>query len=193
MDKTTFAGVTVILMSILSLGSTLADEHFALATDRARDHSRLHKAGPRSKGDSALAEALAEYIGHVDAAKSTTFRPSNKFLQVVAGKILIDARATQDGNVLLSDLMNLGLTNGSQYGEVVSGLLPFAALESALALPSLRSMSASPRPISHAGSITSQGDVALRSDVGRTTYGVDGTGVTVIRRPANSRSSGAEW
>ena len=38
---------------------------------------------------------------------------------------------------------------------------------------------ASPRPITHAGSITSQGDIALRADVARTTYGVDGSGVGV--------------
>jgi len=84
-----------------------------------------------------------------------------------------------DGGVLLDDLIQLGLTNASRYGDIVSGLLPFSAIEAALALPSVRSITASPRPITHAGSITSQGDVALRADIARTNYAVDGTGVIV--------------
>jgi hypothetical protein len=76
-------------------------------------------------------------------------------------------------------LTELGLTRGSQYGEVVSGLLPLEKIDEALALPNLRSMTASPRPIQHAGSITSQGDVALRADLARSTYSVDGSGVSV--------------
>jgi subtilisin family serine protease len=88
-------------------------------------------------------------------------------------------RAAADAEVLLNELKQLGLENGKRYGDVISGMLPIAAVEEAVALERLRAISATPRPISRFGSITSQGDIALRADVARPFFGVDGTGVTV--------------
>ncbi|MDH5305218.1 MAG: FG-GAP-like repeat-containing protein [Gammaproteobacteria bacterium] len=154
-------------------------DHNVLAAGQSSEKSGFYKPGPTSKADTALAQVVAEHRAHIAKGQGTAFKPSSKFVQVSAGQILIDARALRDGGEMLADLTQLGLINGSRYGDIVSGLLPYAAIERALALPSVRSMSAARRPIRHAGAITSQGDVALRANIARSAFAVDGTGVTV--------------
>jgi hypothetical protein len=99
-------------------------------------------------------------------------------LQVYEGKVVIDAVASTDVNVLLSDLQGLGLEKGSTFGSYVSGLVPISALSSIANLDSLKFA----RPayaLNNVGLTTSQADVAMRADVARSSFGVDGTGVTV--------------
>jgi hypothetical protein len=99
-------------------------------------------------------------------------------LQVYDRKVVIDAVASTDVNVLLSDLQGLGLEKGSTFGSYVSGLVPISALSSIANLDSLKFA----RPayaLSNVGLTTSQADVAMRADVARSSFGVDGTGVTV--------------
>jgi len=99
-------------------------------------------------------------------------------LQVYEGKVVIDAIASTDVNVLLSDLQGLGLEKGSTFGSYVSGLVPISALSSIANLDSLKFA----RPayaLNNVGLTTSQADVAMRADVARSSFGVDGTGVTV--------------
>lgn len=99
-------------------------------------------------------------------------------LQVYDRKVVIDAVASTDVNVLLSDLQGLGLEKGSTFGSYVSGLVPISALSSIANLDSLKFA----RPayaLNNVGLTTSQADVAMRADVARSSFGVDGTGVTV--------------
>ena len=59
---------------------------------------------------------------------------------------------------------------------MISGSLPLAVIDQAVALVSLRSISATRQPVNPAGVITSQGDIALRAGVARSIYSVDGSG-----------------
>jgi hypothetical protein len=61
---------------------------------------------------------------------------------------------------------------------MVSGWLPIAAIPEAAALGSLRFARLS-AAMTNIGAVTSQGDVAQRSDVGRASFSVDGTGIEV--------------
>ncbi|MBT8117383.1 MAG: peptidase S8, partial [Gammaproteobacteria bacterium] len=139
----------------------------------------LKKAGNMAKAGSSLARVYTEYAAHVKRRAKGPFRPRDRFLQFTNGRIVVDATAATSGAALLADLRRLGLQHGAHYGPVVSGLLPVAAIDRAVALESLQSVSASPQPVRNAGSVTSQGDVALRADVGRGTFSVDGSGVSV--------------
>ncbi len=179
MKKAFVLCVTLVLVATMAHFSVAHAEKSATVPQNRAEPTGVHKTGQRSKASSALGKLLVEYDAHVKKGIGRQFAPSGKMLQFADDKILIDARATQDGADLLDDLLQLGLTKGSRYGDVVSGLLPISVIEDALALASLRSISASPPPITHAGSITSQGDVALRADIARSSYGVDGSGVTV--------------
>ena len=99
-------------------------------------------------------------------------------LSIVRGLVLIDAAAQGDSSRLLSQLELLGLENGAAYGHMVSGRLPVDSLAAAVALPELR-FARPAHPYTRAGSVTSQGDAAVRGDVARSLHGLDGTGITV--------------
>lgn len=112
------------------------------------------------------------------------------FLRADAGRVTIDAIAADGATAtsLLADLQAIGLTGGQSAGRLVSGDLPIDALDDASSLASL----AWARPAYFAtqselakligpaaGAAQSQGDTALRADVARSTYQVNGSGTKV--------------
>ena len=101
--------------------------------------------------------------------------------QVFRGdKIAIEAVANNDdGERLLNQLRALGLTDGVAYKRMVFGYLPIDKLQSLKDIPSLSFARSHYLPITNTGSVTSQGDAALKADVARTTYSVTGAGVKV--------------
>ncbi len=118
-----------------------------------------------------------EYVVHKQWS-STPFRPANTLLSVVADRVMIDAVASGNVDALKADLQALGMQDIVVFGRTVSGRLPMSAIGALSALPDLRFA----RPAlatKHVGLVTSQGDKAMRADVARTTFGIDGTGVSV--------------
>ena len=97
---------------------------------------------------------------------------------MVDGKVLIDAVASGQTAELLADLEVLGLERGSAFGRIVSGWLPVGALEQAAELGSLQLARAS-ASLSRAGSVTSEGDPAMLSDIARLFFGTKGRRITV--------------
>ncbi len=98
--------------------------------------------------------------------------------RVVDGKVLIDAAASGQTDELLADLEALGLERGSAFGRMVSGWLPVDALEQAAELGSLQLARAS-ASLSRAGSVTSEGDPSMLSDIARLFFGTKGRRITV--------------
>ncbi|HVO01974.1 MAG TPA: S8 family serine peptidase, partial [Candidatus Cybelea sp.] len=95
------------------------------------------------------------------------------------GFVTIDATAKDgDGAALLTELETLGLTAGSSFGAMASGFLPVAEIAALAGLADLRFAQES-LAAGDVGKVTSQGDAAMLSDIARTTFGVDGTGVPV--------------
>jgi PKD repeat protein len=172
-------GVIAIFVFMTAVSGQAQDVRTAVPSEQPPGQSGLFRAGQLAKAGTQLSRAFLEYRAHVDQGRTTEFRPSNRFLRFDNGRVLVDARANVDGSALLADLERLGLTRGASAGFIVSGLLPLAALEDAVALSSLRSIVASPAPIRNTGSITSQGDIALRAAAARSVHGVDGSGVNV--------------
>ncbi|VUX55531.1 Peptidase families S8 and S53 domain protein (modular protein) [uncultured Woeseiaceae bacterium] len=171
--------VNTLLVILLTLTATAAAQEIAVPAQQHPGQNGLYKAAQMSKASTPLVRALSEYRAHVSQGRPTAFVPSDRFLPFTAGRVLVEARATTNGAALLNDLRRLGLTNGARYGELVSGYIPVAAIEDAVALTTLRSISAAIAPIRNAGKATSQGDTALQAAVARTNFGVDGTGVSV--------------
>jgi hypothetical protein len=172
-------GVSTLFILLLTFGATVAVADTAVPAQQHPGQRGLFKAAQMSKASTPLVRAFSEYQAHVNQGRRRAFQPSDQFLPFSGGRVLIDARATVNGAALLADLRQLGLLNGSQYGELVSGLLPIATIDQAVALGSLRSISAAIAPIKNVGDVTSQGDIALRAIAARSTYIVDGTGVSV--------------
>jgi subtilisin family serine protease len=140
-----------------------------------------------NKVGSPLASLFNEFTssGTVETPQSRDFRLS-------AESVVINAVAVSDGNQLLTDLEALGLENGSVDGLVVSGELPIASIEEAANLESLKFAGES-IAISRVGLVTSQGVSALLADDARSTFGFNGTGVTVgvLSDSYNSRGGAA--
>ncbi len=100
-------------------------------------------------------------------------------MRVQNDHVLIDAAASGDANTLLDDLVGLGLQSAAVFGRMVSGWLPVDAIAEAAALASLQFARPSYQPVTNVGATTSQGDAAMRADIARSTFGVDGSGVTI--------------
>jgi hypothetical protein len=64
------------------------------------------------------------------------------------------------------------------FGRIVSGQLPVFAIPAAARLTSLR-FARSVVAVTRAGAVTTQGDIAMRSDTARANLGVNGAGITV--------------
>jgi hypothetical protein len=112
------------------------------------------------------------------APEAPAFKSSNPLARTVEEHVVIDAVAAGDPKVLASELEKLGLKGTAVFGSMVSGRLPISAI---LALKTLEALkfARSAYAMSKTGSVDSQGDATMRSDLARILFGVDGTGVTV--------------
>ena len=113
------------------------------------------------------------------SAQIATAQTKDSTLGIDDSYISIEVVASHDTNSLLADLQVLGLQNSSSYGEMISGQLPIAALSQLAQLDSLQFARPVYDPITHVGRTTSQGDISMRADVARRTFGVSGSGVRV--------------
>jgi Subtilase family len=147
-----------------------------LVTSRA--WATTGKEGPLAKVDHALAAVYDEQEAYLAQGGGTAFTSSNPLLRIIDGRVVVDAVASGDVHALQADLEALGMQGAVVFGRIVSGQLPIAAIEDMAALASLQFA----RPAyatTNVGLVTSQGGQAMRADVARATFGVDGTGVTV--------------
>jgi hypothetical protein len=92
--------------------------------------------------------------------------------------VIIDATAAGDPSVLAADLQALGALDVAVAGLRVSARVPLSAIPLLQTLGSLR-FAWPAYSATRAGAVPSQGDAAMRADVARNKYGLDGTGVTV--------------
>jgi hypothetical protein len=99
-------------------------------------------------------------------------------VRLVDNSVVVDAVASGDVNALKADLESLGMQQAVGFGRVVSGQLPVSAIPAAARLTSLR-FARSVVAVTSAGAVTTQGDVAMRSDTARANLGVNGAGITV--------------
>jgi hypothetical protein len=136
------------------------------------------KEGPVAKMDHALAALYEEQESYRAQGGGAVFESSNPLLRVTEERVVVDAVASGDVHALKAELEALGMQGAVAFGRIVSGQLPISAIERAAALATLQFA----RPaydMNNVGRVTSQADRAMRADVARATFGVDGTGVTV--------------
>jgi subtilisin family serine protease len=171
--------LALTLLLVLAPPSAIGGNVIAKPAVKHPGVTGLSRSAAVSKAGARLAQLVSEYVAHVGKKSRAPFTPSDRSLQFSKDTVVIDARAVSSGADLLQDLEKLGLKQGARYGTAVSGQLPVKAVRKAAALNSLRAIHAAPRPVRNAGAVTSQGDVAMRADIARSLYGVDGSGVTV--------------
>ncbi len=108
-------------------------------------------------------------------------------------RITIDTIAADgDGAALLARLEAIGLQNGASFGAVASGTLPASAVPALLDIAGLASARESLAQ-THAAPIPPQASQGLHADLARSTFGLDGTGVTVgILSDSFNRTTGPD-
>ncbi len=94
--------------------------------------------------------------------------------------IVVDAIATSAAVVedLAARLRSSGMRSVATAGRVVSGEFPRSAMANLAEIAELQFMRES-IAIAHAGVVTSQGDAVMLGGTARSTYGVDGAGITI--------------
>ena len=135
-------------------------------------HKKLGAELPRLQRD------YLEYLSKPAPAGKKPFKPASGLTQVIDGYVVVDAVATRNANTLRADLLALGAIDIAIHKSIVSARVPITALDRMGKLASLKFADPSFATV-WAGSTTSQGDVAQRSNAARTSFSVDGTGVTV--------------
>lgn len=136
------------------------------------------KDGPMAKLDHSLIELHQRYAAHLASRSRAPFSADDPLIRLAGDYVIVDAVADGDAEALKANLEQLGMQQAVAFGRVVSGQLPISALPEAAALATLR-FARTAAAMTHVGAVTSQGDVAQRSDVARTANGVDGTGAQV--------------
>lgn len=103
---------------------------------------------------------------------------SDTNMVVRGNKILINAFAKSEveASTLLNSLVSMGLTGGSRYKHAISGMFPFAKINDAYNLSTLRHMTYSVPPRLNVGKVTSQADQAMKTDRIRSAWGINGAG-----------------
>jgi uncharacterized repeat protein (TIGR01451 family) len=126
-----------------------------------------------------LAQLYDDYTNHVDSgAAPASFAPDRSAIRVRDGLVWVEIIARDDPAALLRQLEALGLENGNWVNYLIGGWLPIVSLPKVGALVDLQFV----RPTyaaSQVGLVTSQADSAMRAEQGRSSFGVDGSGVTV--------------
>jgi hypothetical protein len=84
-----------------------------------------------------LRNVYDEYSTYLASHPAGVFQPTSRLVRVVDDRVVIDAVAAGDAEILKSDLESLGMRHAVAFGRTVSGELPIAALPAMGALPSL--------------------------------------------------------
>jgi hypothetical protein len=78
-----------------------------------------------------------EYSSHTASHRPGTFQPSSQLVRVIDDRVVVDAVAAGEADVLKSDLESLGMRQAVVFGRIVSGELPIVAIPAMGALPTL--------------------------------------------------------
>jgi hypothetical protein len=97
------------------------------------------KGGRMSKVTPELAALYAEYSAYLASHPAEVFRPTNPLVRIIGDRVVVDAVASDDVDVLKSDLVSLGMQQAVAFGRIVSGQLPISAIPAMAALSSLNS------------------------------------------------------
>lgn len=160
----------------------LSDAAAKRALARFESNNGRAKKGPMSRIGLDLALVHEEYRDYEKrggkAFLKHDFKSRLKLARIKNNLISIDAIASGNWGELWDELANLGMRDMAVSGRIISGRIPVNQLP-ALAQSGRLQLARPSYVITHAGLVTSEGDIAQASDVARASVGLDGSGITV--------------
>lgn len=154
---------------------------YGLTQMKLAQESLKQKGGPMANVDRDLVTLYIEYLSYLQQGlqqNGIAFKSGNTFTRIIDDLVPVEATASGDTNALRADLEALGMQDIVVFGSGVGGMLPILAIEDMANLSNL-GFALTPHLINRVGQVTSQGDVAMSSNTARTSFGVNGNGVTV--------------
>ncbi len=125
-----------------------------------------------------LYQEYNSFLSNFRANTPRQFKPSTGLLNVFNGYVLIEAVAAADPEALETDLERLRMQNIVRFRSHISGRLPVESLMQLARLDTLKFV----RPAyftTNVGLTGSRGDKAVRADLARSLFNVDGRGIKV--------------
>lgn len=107
--------------------------------------------------------------------------------------IVVEIRIDPSGEIqnARDALVEIGFEETAHYRDHLSGELPRAELLNAAELPMVMLIRETGLAVFNAGTVSSQADPAMRSDIARSRFGVDGTGIKIgVISDSYDRTSG---
>lgn len=137
--RVTLLALLAALAASLLLACTSASPDGTPASDAGTGGRPAMAASPGGKPATKISpDLLALHDAYREARqRGVDFRASSPLLRVVGDRVVIDATAAGDAQVLEADLVALGMRNASAFGRVVSGELPIDAIPALDSLVSL--------------------------------------------------------
>src|ERR1044071_189944 len=124
------------------------------------------KEGVFAKVTPTLEQLHTRYSAHQLSRAPGPFVANEPSMVVADDRVIVDAVASSDPEELKRDLMSMGMQRITMFGRVISGALPIASIPAVSTLASLEFVRAA-EATTRSGVVSSQGDQALRSDIGR--------------------------
>jgi Ca2+-binding RTX toxin-like protein len=154
-----------------------AVQEFAKATGGAAPPAGQKVSGFKPSDD--LIKLWWDHQQHVAMQGSDLgFQAKDTTLPVTGRLVTVDITAAGKGEDILDALGTLGLTNATAFGKRVSGQLPIDSIDELAKLAGIHAAMPAYATTS-VGSVTSQGDAAMRAADARAQFAVSGTGITV--------------
>src|SRR5262245_11618428 len=93
--------------------------------------AQTSKGGPMGKLTHSLTLLHEQHFAQIRHRSTAPFSSDDPLITLVNGRVVVDAVASGDVNVLKSDLVSLGMQQAIAFGRVVSGQLPISAIPAA--------------------------------------------------------------
>src|SRR5262249_46124584 len=102
----------------------------------------VQEVGDKAEGMSKRAPELIalydEYSFYLASRRARRFNSADPLVRVIDSRVVVDAVASGDVDVVKSDLVSLGMQEAVAFGRIVSGQLPISAIPALAALTSLQ-------------------------------------------------------
>lgn len=175
--------LTPVFLAVLACQATAVEGGSPLIKLKgasAYEHNQASPKANKTKVGSGLRALYAQHQADLSLSNTKNAAPKARspLSRGMSDKVVVELTASGNAQQLSADLQRLGATHITTFGRKVSASLAIKSIPELEALNTLKFARPS-YAATRAGNITSPGDKALLTDIGRSLFNVDGSGVKV--------------